>query len=76
METSVMTTKGQILVPRRLRRKMNMKPGSKIAFIEKGDEITIKALNKEYFDSMAGWLPEHGDPLGELMKEKQIEKKR
>jgi AbrB family looped-hinge helix DNA binding protein len=76
METSVMTSKGQILVPRRLRRKMNMKPGSKIAFIEKGDEIMIKALNKEYFDSMAGWLPADGDPLGELMKEKQHEKKR
>jgi BRCT domain type II-containing protein len=55
---------------------MNMKPGSRIAFIEKGNELTIRALDKEYFDSLAGWLPETGDPLSELMKEKQAEKKR
>ncbi|MEO5673642.1 MAG: AbrB/MazE/SpoVT family DNA-binding domain-containing protein [Chitinophagales bacterium] len=76
METSVMTSKGQIPVPVKLRRKMNMKPGSRIAFIEKGNELTIRALDKEYFDSLAGWLPETGDPLSELIKEKQAEKKR
>jgi AbrB family looped-hinge helix DNA binding protein len=76
METSIATSKGQILIPRKLRAKYGIKPGTKVAFIEKGGELIVKALSKEYFDSLAGWLPEEGDPLAELMKEKQIEKKR
>ena len=76
MEISISTNKGQVVVPRKLRTKYGIKPGTKVAFIEKDGELIIKALNKEYFDSLAGWLPETGDPIAELMKDKQTEKKR
>jgi AbrB family looped-hinge helix DNA binding protein len=75
METSIMTSKGQILVPKRLRRKMNMKPGSRIAFIEQGDDLLIQPLDKSYFEKFAGILSGKGDLIKELMKEKARERK-
>ena len=75
METSIMTSKGQILVPKRLRRKMNMKPGSRIAFLEKNNEIIIQPLDKAYFEKFAGILSGKGDLIKELMKEKARERK-
>ncbi len=74
METSITTNKGQIVVPKKLRRKYGIRRGVKVAFIEKNGELVIKALNKAYFENLAGWLKGDGDPIAELMKEKQIEK--
>jgi AbrB family looped-hinge helix DNA binding protein len=72
METSVMTNKGQVVIPRRLRRKYGMKPGTKVGFVDLDGELVIKPLTKEYFDSFAGILK--GDVIGELMKEKKRER--
>ncbi len=72
METSITTTKGQVVIPGRLRKKYGIKPGTKVAFIEKDGEIIMRALTKDYFDSFAGILK--GDVIGELMKEKRKER--
>ncbi len=61
-----------MVIPRKLRRKYGIKPGTKVAFIDKDGGILLKALTKEYFDSFAGFLK--GDVLGELMKEKRKER--
>jgi len=74
METSITTTKGQIVVPRKLRTKYGIKPGTKVAFIEKDGELIIRALNKAYFDSFSGLLKGENDVLAELMKEKEKER--
>ena len=76
METSVLTSKGQIVVPRNIRRKMNIKPGAKIAFVEHGDEIMIKPLDKAYFDKFKGLTKGGGSLIDELMKEKTKERER
>jgi len=39
MEESTMTSKGQIVVPAKLRRRYGLKPGTKVYFIERDDEI-------------------------------------
>jgi AbrB family looped-hinge helix DNA binding protein len=74
METSIVSSKGQIVIPKRYRKKDGFKPGTKVVFSEdaKGNLI-IKALNKAYFESFAGILKGKGDVLAELMKEKQWE---
>ncbi len=72
METSVTTSKGQVVIPKKFREKLGIKPGTRVAFIDRNGEIVLKALTKEYFLSFAGILK--GDVLGELMKEKAKEK--
>lgn len=74
METSIITSKGQIVIPKKFRKKFAIKPGDKIGFIEKDGNLIIRALNKEFFESFAGILKGGGDLLGELMKEKANEK--
>ena len=55
-----MTTKGQIVIPSRIRRHMNIKKGSKFYIEEDGDKIVIKPMNTEYFDNLAGVLETKG----------------
>ncbi len=42
MELAKVTTKGQITIPKSIREILNLKEGSKILFIQKGDDIIIK----------------------------------
>lgn len=42
MELAKVTTKGQITIPKSIRERLNLKEGSKIIFIENGNDIIIK----------------------------------
>lgn len=74
METSTTTSKGQIVIPRKLRAKYGIKPGTKVGFVEKDGELIIKALTKKHFESLAGWLQDSPDLIAELLKEKKTER--
>ena len=41
MEIAKITTKGQITLPINIRKKLNLKDGDKVAFIEKDGEYTV-----------------------------------
>ena len=74
METAVITSKGQIVIPVKIRRKYGMKNGTKVAFIEQNDKLIIQALDKEYFNKLAGILDEKGKMLKSLMEDKKKER--
>lgn len=42
MELAKVTTKGQVTIPKAIRDLLNLKEGSKIIFIQKGNDIVIK----------------------------------
>lgn len=42
MELAKMTSKGQITVPKAVREKLNLDTGSKIIFLQKGDDLVIR----------------------------------
>ena len=42
MELAKVTTKGQITIPKAIREKLDLKEGSKIIFLQKGNDIIIK----------------------------------
>lgn len=74
MQTSVVTTKGQIVVPAKIRRKFGIKKGTKIAFIEQNGKLIIQPLDKSYFESLAGVLGTDGKMLKSLMEDKKRER--
>jgi len=41
MEIAKITSKGQITIPVEIRRKLNLKEGDKVVFIEDGDQIIL-----------------------------------
>jgi len=49
---------------------MNIKPGTRIAFVEQGDEIMIRPLDKTYFEKFQKGSPKVEALSDELMKEK------
>lgn len=74
METAVVTTKGQIVVPSKIRKKFGIKKGTRIAFIERDGKLIIQPLDKSYFESMTGILGTNGDMLKGLMEDKKRER--
>ena len=74
METAVITSKGQVVIPVKIRRRYGMKNGSKVAFIEQGDKVMIQPLDKDYFNKLAGILDEKGKMLKSLMEDKKKER--
>ena len=75
MESSIVTTKGQVVIPAKIRRKYGIKIGTKIQFEEKNGEIIILPLTEEIIDKNIGFLGTKGKLLRKLMAEKKIESK-
>jgi AbrB family looped-hinge helix DNA binding protein len=74
METSTLTSKGQLLIPKRLRNKYGIKSGVKVAFIETDDGLVLKAMDHAYFEQFAGILKDSAPSLNEFKAWKQEEK--
>lgn len=77
MEISRITSKGQITIPIEIRKKLNLKTGDKVVFIEDGDKIIFANSSmialKEFQQAMKGEAEKQGiyseDDLNKLVKE-------
>ncbi len=74
IETSVLTSKGQLLIPKRLRNKYGIQPGVKVAFIETANGLMLKAMDEAYFDKFAGLLKDAVPTTAEYMEWKKEER--
>ena len=74
MEMSVVTTKGQVVIPAKLRRKYGIKIGTKIQFAEENGEIIMLPLTEETIDQNIGFLGTKGKLLKKLLQEKKSER--
>ena len=79
MTTAIVTSKGQIVIPSKIRRRLNIKKGTKLCIVEKGDQLILQPLTEDYFEKMAGILNTKGKLtkaiLEERTKEKELEEK-
>jgi len=74
MVTTVVTQKGQIVIPSRVRQRHGIKRGTRLCVTEKGDEIILQPLTREYFRKMAGILQSKKSLVGELLSERARDK--
>ncbi|OFW10374.1 MAG: hypothetical protein A3H27_10170 [Acidobacteria bacterium RIFCSPLOWO2_02_FULL_59_13] len=76
MAKSVVTAKGQIVIPSKLRRKYGIKKGTKVSVSDRDGQIVIQPLTDEYIRSIRGialtWGK--GDLLKTLMEMKKVER--
>ena len=72
MEIKVVDKRGRVVVPAELRRRYNLKAGTKIVFIDSDEGVVIRVINKNYFESVAGVLGLKGRHLKSLMDGKRI----
>lgn len=76
MEIAYVTSQGRLVVPSRLRRKYDIKSGTKICFIEWDGEILFRPITRHYIRSVCGMLKGRTPATQGLLKERTREKKR
>jgi len=67
---------GRIVIPARLRRKLCIKPGTKVCFIEHGKNIFFQPVTKEYVLSVCGMLKDTTSAIAELLIERKKDRER
>lgn len=76
MSITTVTTKGQIVIPARVRERLKIKKGTRLIIEERGQELVLKALTPEYIRSLSGILPTKGKAMKTLLLEKARDKAR
>jgi AbrB family looped-hinge helix DNA binding protein len=71
-EVSTVTTKGQLVIPAKLRRKYAIRKGTQVAFVEEENRLVLQPLTPEFIRSLRGSL--QGEPTA--LKILQEERKR
>jgi AbrB family looped-hinge helix DNA binding protein len=76
MNSVYVTTRGRIVIPARLRRKLGIKPGTKVCFIEHGSDIIFRPVTKQYIRSLCGMLKSTTSATAELLIERNKDRER
>jgi len=76
MTTTVVTSKGQIVIPSKIRRRLNIKRGTTLYIEEREDELILKAVTPAYFERIAGILSTKGKLSKALIEEREKDKGR
>jgi len=76
MKMLVVTTKGQVVIPSKLRRKYHIKKGTKLHVEDNGNKIILRPVTPEFIKKLAGILPSKGELTRELLRERALDKER
>jgi AbrB family looped-hinge helix DNA binding protein len=74
IETSVVTTKGQLVIPARLRRRFGIKKGTKVTFIEEEGRIIVQPVTREFIRGLRGSLRAAPSALAALLEDRKRER--
>ncbi|CAN5524509.1 hypothetical protein BH10BAC5_BH10BAC5_27790 [soil metagenome] len=72
--SSTITQKGQVVIPSEIRKKLNLKKGTRVTFQIEKLGILLQPVTDEYIDSLIGIANTQGKALKSLFKDKKIEK--
>jgi AbrB family looped-hinge helix DNA binding protein len=70
MTITIVSAKGQIVIPSKIRHKYNIKKGVKLFIEERDGELVLKALTPEYIRKISGVLDTKGKLSKLLLKER------
>jgi AbrB family looped-hinge helix DNA binding protein len=74
-EVSTVTTKGQLVIPAKLRRKYGIRKGTKVAFVEEKDRLVLQPLTLAFLDRLRGSLKGEPSLLETLLEDRKKERK-
>jgi AbrB family looped-hinge helix DNA binding protein len=73
-ETSIVTTKGQLVIPARLRRRFGIRQGTLVSFLEDDGRIIVQPITREFIQSLKGSLKGKPSALDYLLQERKRER--
>jgi len=74
IETSVVTTKGQLVIPARLRRRFGIKKGTMVTFKEDDGRIILQPVTREFIRGLRGSLRGEPSAFAALLEERKRER--
>ena len=74
-EVSTVTTKGQLVIPAKLRRKYAIRKGTQVAFVEEENRLVLQPLTPEFVSSLRGSLKGDRSALNILLADRKRERK-
>jgi AbrB family looped-hinge helix DNA binding protein len=72
---STVTTKGQLVIPSKLRRKFGIRKGTQVAFVEEEERLILQPLTPEYVRSLRGSLKGKPAALDYLLEQRKRDRK-
>jgi AbrB family looped-hinge helix DNA binding protein len=72
-EVSTVTTKGQLVIPSKLRRKYSIRKGTQVAFVEEENRLILQPLTPEFIRSLRGSLKGEPSALKALLEDRKRE---
>ncbi len=74
-EVATVTTKGQLVIPSRLRRKYGIRKGTQVAVLEENNRIILQPITKEFVRSLRGSLKGKSSLLDSLLKDRKRDRR-
>jgi AbrB family looped-hinge helix DNA binding protein len=74
MDVGYVTTKGQLVIPSKLRKRFGIQPGTRVNFFEEEDGIKIIPITVDTIEMNIGFMKTDGKLLKALMEEKKKER--
>ena len=75
MTKATISSEGQVAIPKPIRDRLNLKPGTQVALDVQGEQVVMKRLVSEFADwhTMRGMFRGAGNLLDDLAKERTSE---
>jgi AbrB family looped-hinge helix DNA binding protein len=74
IQTSVVTTKGQLVIPARLRKRLGIKKGTLVSIVEENGRIVVQPVTREFIRGLRGSLKGGPSALDDLIEERKRER--
>ncbi len=72
-ETATVASKGQLVIPARLRRRLGIRKGTRVSFVEDNGRLILQPVTAEFIRSLRGSLKDGPSALKFLMQERRRE---
>ena len=72
-ETGIVTSKGQLVIPAKLRRRFGIRKGTLVSFLEDNGRLIVQPITREFIESLRGSL-KGGRAYEILMEERKRER--
>lgn len=76
MDTGNVTTKGQLVIPARIRRRYGIKAGTRVRFIERSDELVLQPVTATAIRQLCGVLKSDTSVTAGLLSERAADRQR
>jgi len=73
-EVSTVTSKGQLVIPSKLRRRLGIRKGTQVAFLEEDHRIVLQPLTPAFIRSLRGSLKGEPSALRLLLEDRKQER--